>query len=204
MSVCPETLLPGSRLALFGGSFNPPHIAHLAVAEAILEEAHLDYVLWMPAATSPHKTGDSTLASPAHRLAMVAAAIGENDKFLVSDWEIQQGGVSYTVDTLRALTSEQKNVQLFLVLGGDSLAGFDTWKEPQQILELAGLLVYGRDPSDMENVRNELKAKVTIVEAPRLDLSSTELRERVSRGKSVRYLVHDEVWRYIRDNNLYR
>lgn len=203
MPVCPKALPAGSRIAVFGGSFNPPHIAHLAMANIVAEAASLDAVVWMPAAMSPHKQGDSSLESSEDRYAMVEAAIVGNDCFLLSDWEVKQGGVSFTVDTLRALKSEQPDSDLFLILGGDSLASFDSWKEPEEILALAELLVYERPGSTLEPVSDAVLARTTIVEAPRLDLSSTEIRDRIKQGKSVRYLTPDPVLAYITEQNLY-
>ncbi|HLA64868.1 MAG TPA: adenylyltransferase/cytidyltransferase family protein, partial [Rhodothermales bacterium] len=110
------------RLGLFGGSFNPPHVAHLAVAEAAAEAAGLDRVVWMPAATPPHKRTSADLADAGHRLAMTRLAVRGNARFLVSDLELTRGGVSYTVDTLRALHAAHPGTEWALVLGGDSLA----------------------------------------------------------------------------------
>ena len=195
---------PSRPFALFGGSFNPPHVAHLAVAEAAAEAAGLDRVLWMPAATSPHKQGDPGGVSAEHRLAMTRLAVAGNPRFAVDDAEVRRGGVSYTVDTLRALRAARPEADLVLVLGGDSLAGLSTWREPEAILALARLVVYRRPGSDEAGVPPEVLDRVRFVDAPPLDLSSTVLRRRLAAGRTVRYLVPDAVLAYAEAHGLYR
>jgi nicotinate-nucleotide adenylyltransferase len=173
-------------------------VAHLAVAEVCAEAAALDRVLWIPAATPPHKQGDAALASAAHRLAMVRLATSDNARFEVSDIEIARAGVSYTVDTLRALRVERPGDSFRLLVGGDSLAAFGRWREPEAIAEMAPLLVYARPGAEVA------APQATLVEGPPLDLSSTVLRARVAAGRSVRYLVPDAVRAYIEAHGLYR
>ncbi|NNF56623.1 MAG: nicotinate-nucleotide adenylyltransferase [Rhodothermaceae bacterium] len=191
-------------LALFGGSFNPPHLAHLAVAEAVADAVGLDQVCWMPAATPPHKQDDPTLASAEHRLAMARLAVEGNPRFVVSDLELRRGGTSYTVDTLRQLRAERPDTDLYLIVGGDSLVDFPTWREPEAILGLARLLVYQRPGSDEAAVAPAIRARTTLVEAPLLDLSGTMLRARIAAGRTVRYLVPEAVRAYIEAHGLYR
>jgi nicotinate-nucleotide adenylyltransferase len=191
------------RFGVFGGSFNPPHVGHLAVAEAAADAARLDRVLWIPAATPPHKRDDPTLASAADRLAMVRLATAGNDRFEVSDVEIAREGVSYTVDTLRALSAERPDARWSLILGGDSFTAFPTWRDPAGILSIARLLVYAR-PGASPAIPPDLAPHVDVVDGPALDLSSTELRARIGAGRSVRYLVPDAVRAYIDDRALYR
>lgn len=191
-------------IGIFGGSFNPPHVGHLAVAEACAEAAGLDRVLFVPAATPPHKRGDPSLAPPSARLAMVEAAVSDNPRFEVSDVEVTRGEVSYTVDTLRQLAVDHE--ELALILGGDSLAGFPTWREPEAIVDLARLVVYRRpvDGVDLAALPDWLAERVTVVEGPLLELSSTELRARLAEGRTVRYLVPDAVRDVIDREGLYR
>lgn len=197
--------LPRMPLALFGGSFNPPHLAHLAVAEACAEAAGLDRVLWMPAATSPFKQGDPSLAPAETRLRMVQAAIAGNDRFAASDLEVTRNGVSYTVDTVRQLRADGHE-DLALVVGGDSLAGFPRWREAEAIARMARLLVYRRpgDAVDLGGLPDWLATTVTIVDGPALDLSSTEIRARIGARRTVRYLVPDAVRAVIEAEGLYR
>ena len=190
-------------LALFGGSFNPPHVGHLAVAEACAEGAALDRVLWTPAATPPHKQRHPALASAADRLALVQAAVAGNGRFEASDVEVERGGTSYTVDTLRALAERHPGADLALILGADSLAGFASWREPRAILALARLVVYGRPGADPGDVPGWVTDRVTRVEGPLIDLSSTEIRARIRAGRTVRYLVPDAVRAEIAARGLY-
>jgi nicotinate-nucleotide adenylyltransferase len=191
-------------IGLFGGSFNPPHVAHLAVAEACAEAAGLDAVWWMPTPAPPHKRADPALAAPEHRLAMVRLAAEGNDRFAVSDVEFRRPGPHYTVDTLRALREERPGDTFALVVGGDSLAAFATWREPEAILERTQLVVYRRPGSDLAGVPDFVRARATVVDGPGLELSGTELRARLAAGRSARYLVPDAVLAYIEAHGLYR
>ncbi len=191
------------RLGFFGGSFNPPHIGHLAVAEACREGAALGRVTWIPAATSPHKQGHADMASGADRLALVHAAIGGNEAFRVTDLEVEREGVSYTVDTLRELRQRHPEAEMFWIVGGDSLASFDTWREPREILRLASLVAYPRPGADLSAVPGWVMERTTLVAAPHLDVSSTDLRRRLASGASVRYVVPDAVRELIRQRRLY-
>ena len=191
-------------LALFGGSFNPPHVGHLVVAEACAQAAGLDRVLWTPAATPPHKQNDPTLAPARTRLRMVEAAVAGNGRFEASDVEVARAGVSYTVDTVRAL--RQRHAALAVVVGGDSLAGFPTWREAEEIARLARLVVYRR-PGDgvrLGDLPGWLAERVTVVEGPQLAVSSQEVRALVAAGRSVRYLVPDAVREVVEAEGLYR
>jgi nicotinate-nucleotide adenylyltransferase len=179
-------------------------VAHLAVAEAAAEAAGLTRVLWMPAATPPHKQGDLAVVSAEHRLAMTRLAVAGNARFDVSDAEVRRGGVSYTVDTLRALRAAHPAADLVLLLGGDSLADFMTWREPEAILALARLVVYPRPGYAGAGVPAPVLARTTFADAPLLDLSGTALRARLAAGRTVRYLVPDAVCDYIEAHGLYR
>ena len=190
-------------LGVFGGSFNPPHVAHLAVAEACAEEAGLEALLWMPAPAPPHKPG-AGLASPEHRLTMTRLATDGNARFVVSTVEFERPGPHYTVDTLRALREKQPDADLALVVGGDSLAAFASWREPEAILGLTRLVVYRRPGTDLTGVAAGVLARTTVVDGPGFDLSGTELRALVAAGRSVRYLVSDAVQGYIEAHGLYR
>ena len=189
-------------LGVFGGSFNPPHVAHLALAEACADAAGLDRVLWMTAPAPPHKAADA-LVAPEHRLALVRLATEGNARFAVSDLEFRRPGPHYTVDTLRALRADHPDADLALVVGGDSLAGFHTWREPDAILALARLVVYRRPGADLAGVAPDVLARTTLVDGPALDLSATELRARIASGRSVRYLVPDAVRAYLTEHALY-
>jgi nicotinate-nucleotide adenylyltransferase len=185
-----------ARLGVFGGTFDPVHVGHLAIALAALESVPLDRVLFLPARRSPLKDRDP-LASVTDRVAMLEGAIANEPRFVLSRLELDRDGVSYTVDTLEALRSEG---ELFLILGSDALADLARWRAPDRIRDLATILVAARpgapDPDPMHHAR--------AFDAPRLDISSRELRARAARGMSLRYLVPDAVWKHITRHGLYR
>jgi nicotinate-nucleotide adenylyltransferase len=185
------------RIGIFGGTFDPPHTAHLVVAQEVHHRLALDRVLWVPAAIPPHKR-DQPISPAAMRLEMVRAAIAGDNRFEATDLELRRDGPSYTVDTLRELQATRPDDQLFLILGADQLAELATWREPHEIRRLATLVGFARAgdaPPDAEGVR--------ILQIPRLDISSTELRRRVGAGEPVSYLVPPGVDTVIRRERLY-
>jgi nicotinate-nucleotide adenylyltransferase len=185
-----------TRVGVFGGTFDPVHVGHLAIALAALESVPLDRVLFVPVRRSPLKDRDP-LASVADRVTMLDAAIAGEPRFVLSRVELEREGVSYTVDTLEQLRSQG---ELFLILGSDALADLARWRSPDRIRELATILVAARpgapDPDPVHGART--------FDAPRLDISSRELRARAARGMSLRYLVPDAVWEHIKKRGLYR
>lgn len=193
-----------SRLGLFGGTFNPPHLAHLAIAEAMGDALGLEQVLWMPAAASPFKVGDPAAVSAEHRLAMVRLATADNPRFAVSDLELRRAGVSYTVDTVEALREAQPDRALTLLLGGDSLASFTRWHRWEDLLATVRIAVYARPGSTLADLPEAVRARTTFVEAPALDLSSTVLRKRLMEGQTIRYLVPEALRSYIAQHGLYQ
>ncbi|MBI3522256.1 MAG: nicotinate (nicotinamide) nucleotide adenylyltransferase [Chloroflexi bacterium] len=188
-----------SRLGIFGGTFDPVHVGHLAIASAALESVPLDRVLFVPAKRSPLKDR-LPLASEADRLTMLEAAIAGEPRFSVSRAELEREGPSYTADTLERLAGRVEQDQLFLILGGDAVVDFERWHRPDRIVQLATLLVAAR-PGAPDPVEGERRL---VFDAPRLDISSRELRARALRGRSLRYLVPDAVWRHIEEHGLYR
>ncbi len=191
------------RVGLFGGSFNPPHLAHLIVAEQVCEQVRLDLVLWIPCHTPPHKD-EQELAAPHHRLAMVQLAIEGNPFFAVSDVEIRRGGRSYTIDTILQLQQQQPDWELMLILGEDSLRTLHTWRAPDEIIARVPLVVYRRPDGPDNPVAPRFLARTTFVEAPVLAISATEIRQRCRQGRSIRYLVPEAVRQYIIKNQLYQ
>lgn len=188
------------RTGIFGGAFNPPHLGHLIVAECARSALSLDRVLWIPGNDPPHKPSPSAVA--ADRLRMVELAVASNEHFVASADEIERGGVSYTVDTLERLASERDD--LYLILGADSLVSFEGWYRPSRILELATLAAYPRAGVGDVNARTRLTGEAVLLDAPIIEISSTAIRERVSAGTSIRYLVPDAVAEFIRTRLLYK
>ena len=190
------------RIGIFGGTFNPPHVGHLIVAESVRESLNLDKICFVPSYISPHKRkGEEGLAT--HRLRMVRLAIRNNTFFAVSDVEIRRKGTSYTFETLEALHAKYPDAKLFLIIGIDNFAEFHTWKKPQRIAELATLVVMNRpmEPADVHRKRLNTVTKFTAV--PDIQISSTEIRGRVKDGTSIRFLVPEPVRRYIILKKLY-
>ena len=184
------------RIGVFGGSFDPVHVGHLAIALAAIETVPLDLVLFVPARRSPLKER-GPVASETDRYEMLVRATTTESRFAVSRVELDREPPSYTVDTL-GLLSEQG--QLFLLLGSDALAELDRWRAPERIRALATILV-ARRPGAPE-VPSSSGARA--FDAPALDISSRELRARAGRGLSLRYLVPDGVWEHIEHHGLYR
>ena len=186
------------RLGLLGGSFNPVHHAHLVIAERAAEAARLDRVLLMPTAVSPLKAR-SGFASPRDRLAMVRAAARGNRRLEASDLEVRRGGVSYTVETLRELEKRHPGAELFVIVGADAAGLLSKWRAIDEVSRRATFLVAARPGHRLPRGLPKHKG----VEVPLLEISSTDLRDRVRRGRSIRYLVPDAVERYIRRRGLY-
>lgn len=200
------------RLGLLGGTFDPVHYGHLLLAECCREQCGLDAVWFVPAATPPHKQGQ-WLSGAEHRVEMLKLAIAGHEPFGVSTREIERGGVSYTVDTLESLVAEDPSRKLFLLLGGDSLVDLPTWRQPERICQLA-LPVIVRRPGAPEPDFRPLAALVSgrrlaeiqaaQVEMPQIELSSREIRRRVTQGLSIRFRTPRAVEMYIRSAGLYR
>jgi nicotinate-nucleotide adenylyltransferase len=200
------------RLGIFGGTFDPVHYGHLLLAESCREQCRLDRVWFVPAAVPPHKQA-RTLAPAKARVEMLELATSGNEHFAISSLELERGGVSYTVETLRSIKVQQPNDELFFLMGADSLAEMVTWREPAAICTLAILVVVYRagSPPPGFNVLQEIVAPDRLaefrrhqVEMPIIDLSSTDLRERAAAGRSLRYRTPRGVEKYIEAQGLYR
>lgn len=204
------------RIGLFGGSFDPVHLGHLIAAECCREQAALDRVIFMPAAVPPHKQ-DRSLTPAEDRVQMLRLAVGGHDAFCDSTDEIDRGGISYTVDTLRRLRGANPADDLFLILGPDAIREFPTWREPAEILALADLLVMERDrlddvaaltknPALADLVGRERLARILAarVRLPAIGIRASDLRAAVAEGRSIRYRTPRAVEQYIAVHGLYR
>jgi len=190
-------------IGLFGGSFNPPHVAHLVVAEIARDQFGLDAVWWIPNATPPHKPEEKLVAAE-HRLAMTRAAVEGNPHFEVCDIEVKRAGVSYTVETLRLLQDRRPDTHFGLIIGSDSLNHFDEWHCPDEIADRATLVVYKRPGGITSVPEPHFANRVRYVAAPIMEISSTEVRSRRRAGRSIRYLVPEAVRAYVEAHDLYR
>ena len=191
------------KLGVFGGTFDPVHHGHLIVAEYVRERIGLDRVLFIPTLISPHKA-DAPVTSPAHRLAMLREGIKFNPFFQVSAMEIERGGVSYTVDTLRLMGEENATDEFFLLIGADNLMEFRSWKEPGEIVKRAKLVVMNRPGFAGAPADPLLPGDIIQCPVPSIDISATEIRHRVQKGLPISYLVPPSVARYIDRHRLYR
>lgn len=200
--------MPSLRLGLFGGTFDPPHLGHLVVAQEVAEHLSLDRVIFLVAGLPPHKIGD-LLSSPLVRVEMARAAVAGNQLFEVSEVELDRKGPTYTVDTLRGFRAAYPDAELFFLLGADQLAEFHEWQEPEGIAGLATLVAVGREGVATEDLSpvdpgSGEKLKFKSLDVTRVDISSTEVRARVRDGRSIRYLVPEAVLRIIETHRLYR
>lgn len=189
------------RRGILGGTFNPPHIAHLIVAQEVREAMDLDEVVLVP--TSVHAFKGPASANPRHRAAMTELAVAGDPGLGVDRMEIQRGGVSYTVDTLRALREREPETDWTLILGRDNLEELTEWREVDALPELARVVVTTRAGLAVPE-RLPFGGRCTLVDVPSLEVSSTAIRERVARGRSIRHWVPPAVEAYIREHDLYR
>jgi nicotinate-nucleotide adenylyltransferase len=197
----------GARVGILGGTFNPPHIGHLLCAQEARHALLLERVWLMPANEPPHKDVDDPGAE--HRVAMCELACEGEEGLEVSRLEVDRPGPSYTVDTLREIHAQAPSDELTFIVGGDMAATLPRWREPEAILGLATLAVAEREGVEREVLRAGLSRldgaeKVTFIDIPRVDVSSSMLRERVRDGRPIGHLVPDAVARYITEQGLYR
>ncbi|MGH7726976.1 MAG: nicotinate-nucleotide adenylyltransferase [Candidatus Eiseniibacteriota bacterium] len=193
------------RLGILGGTFDPPHLGHLMLAECARETLSLDRVLFVPARHPPHKR-DRRVSPPPTRIRLLRAAL-RGTGFSISSIELERTGLSYTVDTLLALRERHRSAALFLLVGEDSLVELPTWRAPQRILELATVAVACRPGASGMGARRipaAWRKRVTFLPNAPVDIASRDLRERVRRGRSIRFLVPDTVARLIDSLGLYR
>lgn len=195
----------GALIGIVGGTFDPIHLAHLMMAEQAREQLGLSRVLFIPAGKPPHKLA-APVSRPEHRLAMAQAACASNPFFEVSRREIDRPGPSYTIATIREVKAET-GLGVCFIMGADSVLEMAAWRQPDDILDEATVVTIPRPGFDLSRVPQALgprrAAQVKVLEAPMMDLSSTEIRRRVRAGLSIRYLVLDGVAEYIREHRLY-
>jgi nicotinate-nucleotide adenylyltransferase len=194
------------RLGVLGGSFDPPHVAHLAIASEACHTLGLERVLFVPAAAPPHKgAGERTSAEV--RLELTSLAIDDDQRFTASGIEIERGLV-YTADTLRALNQRYADHELVFIMGSDSLLQLETWHDPELLLAQCRLAVAPRPGDSPEAIAAAAarwgRDEVTVLDVPLLAVSSTDIRERAARRRPIRYLVPHRVEQYILETGLYR
>ncbi|HOI30006.1 MAG TPA: nicotinate-nucleotide adenylyltransferase [Melioribacteraceae bacterium] len=189
-----------NRIGIFGGSFDPVHTGHLILAQYVLEQRNLNRIIFIPCHISPHKTGQK-ITSGVHRLNMVKLAV-ENIPYLeFSDYEILKGDISYTYDTLKHFSGNYDEIEL--IIGYDNLLVFEKWNNPDEIIKLARLIVIKRK-TDIIDERNRFFDSAVILDTPTIEISSTDIRDRISRGRTIDFLVPEPVKKYIYEKKLYR
>lgn len=218
------------RVGVLGGSFDPVHNGHIGLATQVIEKFQLDPVLFIPAYISPHKQ-DQTPVSPHHRLAMLKLAIAPNPGFLISEMEIERKEVSFTVDTLSALTTRQPDTDYYLIMGNDAFAGIKTWKSVHRLLGMCHVIVATRPGYSLKQMKESLRnlfpdlessyspatkegnvmvfhhhenaTSLSFFDLLPMDVSSSVIRERVSSHREIKNMLPPEVENYIIENQLY-
>ena len=197
------------RIGIYGGTFNPPHVGHFRGAEYALEQLQLDRLFMMPAHTAPHKETSQDMPTPQQRLQMVQLGLGDREDIVVSDLEINRGGISYTADTVEQMAAQYPNAQLFLIVGTDMLSSFESWRDPERILKHATLAVLCRGEKGEKEAIEEtmpkltaMGAKVEILQNPITAISSTDLRRMIAFRCASDFLPQS-VEEFILKNGLY-
>lgn len=197
------------RKGVLGGTFDPFHNGHINIAYESLYRLKLDEIIFMPAGSPPHKS-DKIITSPEIRYDMIKQSIAGEEKFKISRYEIDKKGYSYTYKTLEYINRVEKDTELFFITGVDCLMYIDEWKNPEKIFEFSRFVVLNRpgyDKVDIMKKKSEVEKKykhnVIFIDIPLLDVSSTEIRKKVSKHEEIKYLVPKEVYDIIKNNKLY-
>lgn len=198
------------KIGVLGGTFNPIHMGHLLMAEYAREAVGLDVVVLMPTGRSYMKANTNVLSGD-RRLEMIKLCMEDNPKLVTSDMEIRRAGNTYTYETLLQLKKMCPTSEFYFIVGADSLFSMERWVKPEVIFGNCTVLAAGRgNASSKEMLSKKLEleerfgAKIILMDFPQIDISSTTIRENVRNNRSIRYMVHDKVWKYIRDNQLYQ
>lgn len=198
------------KIGIYGGSFDPVHLGHLILAETCREQLQLDEIWWVPAKVSPFKTEQQPIEGK-QRAAMLDFAVAGHPEMKVDRREIKRNTVSYTIDTLREIQQEKPDAELYLLMGADALQGLAGWKEPVAIAQLAKIVAVNRVESQPQTppwpdgpCPKEIQSRIITLTMPNIDLSSSDLRQRIREGRSIRYLVPRPVENYIIQHKLFR
>ena len=189
-----------SKVGIFGGTFDPIHLGHLITAQSVKEIRNLDKIIFIPAYISPHKT-DAKPSSPEDRLNMIKIAVDGIPFFDCSDIEVNKGGISYTIDTLRELKKYYDKIEF--IIGYDNIFTFHTWKEPDEIFKLADVIVLKRKSSHPPQFEDKYFRQAIFVQTRGIEISATDIRERVKSGMPINFLVPTKVMEYIYNHKLY-
>lgn len=196
-----------ARIGIIGGTFDPPHWAHLLIAEQAQEQFDLERVFFVPAAHPPHKKNQN-ITDPEHRYAMTLLATASNKRFEVSRIELQRPGPSFSVDTIRAFkriyTAE---TEIYFIAGADEILAIESWHDAESLPHLARFLAAPRTGFDLSDLSRTLDSRfvpfIDVLDMPAVDISATDIRARIAQGRSIKYLVPESVESYIHKHNLY-
>ena len=191
------------KIAILGGTFDPPHLGHLILADTVLKELNYDKVLFIPSKIPPHKNISGEVSNE-DRLNMLKLSIEDDKRFSFDDYELKSEGISYSIKTLNYLYQNYNiDGKIALIIGADLIKNFHKWKEPEKISELANIVAVNREENDNLDEENIEKYNIKIIIAPRIDISSTLIRERIKKNKAFRYFLNNKVYDYIISNKLY-
>jgi nicotinate-nucleotide adenylyltransferase len=196
------------RIGIFGGTFDPPHIGHLILAQEALEQLPLDQILWVLTPYPPHKTNQK-ISPLQDRMSMVLLAISENNRFKLSRIDIDRSPPHYAIDTVALLREKSPDDDFYYLMGADSVNDLTDWHTPERFVSICqGIVVMRRRGEKLETEKLEtrfpgIKARLHLLDTPLIEISGTELRERVKRGKQIRYFVPDRIYHYILNHRLY-
>lgn len=195
-------------VAIFGGTFDPPHLGHFILAQQLKNNFGLTEIIFMPTGKPPHKK-DKVISPNEDRLNMLKLAVEENDFFSLSDWEIQNEGYSYTAKTLKQFVPQIDADEIFFIIGADSLAEIFKWKKPEYLLSEGKFIVFNRPGYDLKEITSQKKYKayldnIITYQGLNIEISSSFIRDEFKKGNSIRYLTLDKIEQYIEENNLYR
>ena len=188
------------RVGLIGGTFDPIHNGHVLLAQFALEKIPLNRILFIPAADPPHK--DCVYVSASARMQMVSLAVADMESVFVSKIELDRSGKSFTVDTLRQLCKQNPNDSYYLIIGDDNVSQISSWHDPEGIFELCTVVVGNRTITDRVGKKQFLD-RMTLLDTPLFELSSTEIRQRLITGRSVKGMIPESVESYIKEQGLY-
>ena len=191
------------KIAILGGTFDPPHLGHLILADTVITNCNYDKVIFIPAKIPPHKN-ISGEASNEDRLNMLKLSIENDERFLLDEYELNNDGVSYTINTLNYLYKNYDiEGKIGLIIGADLIKDFDKWREPKKIAEISNITVVNREDDKNLYKENIDKYNINVIMAPRIDISSSLIRNRIKEKKGFRYFVKDKVYDYIVSKKLY-
>lgn len=191
------------KIAMLGGAFDPPHLGHLMIADAVLKESNYNKVVFIPSKISPHKNISGKVSNE-DRLNMVKLSIEEDERFLLDDYELKNEGISYSIKTLNYIYKNYDiEGKIALIIGADLIKDFHKWKEPKKLSKLADIIAVNRGDNDNLYKENIEKYNIKVIIAPRIDISSSLIRERIKENKGFRYFVNNKVYDYIISKNLY-